>query len=278
MSKFNIYELMAEYSDEEFAPAADNGADIENVRKHVKAKMEKPHRHIRLKTALAAAAVAAAAVTCTGVAIASYSNHITLTVDMLAKKDVVVNYGYNDDGGSFRETDYGDNEESVSPVELRAGRLWFVADGQDFDVTDMVDMETAYIYKTTNPNTGLADWIVVGGTPECYGFYEIMKYGDQKDDICTCETEFCMHCRQTVSFGEATAVIGTYTINGEDIPEYKMTEDERAEAWKMAERGEARYTSRTAPWMRNAREELGLEWQNMFEREDGTIMSFGMGE
>lgn len=276
MSKYNIYELMGEYSDEEFAPAIDNSVDIENVRKHVKEKIKKPHRHIKLKTAFIAAAVAAAAVVCTGVAIATYSNHVTLTVDMLAKKDVMVNYGYSDDGGSYRETDYGKNEEYISPLELRDGRLRFVADGQDFDVTDMIDMETAYIYKTVNPDTGLADWIVVGGTPECYGFYEIMKYGVQRDEGCTCEKEFCMHCRQTISYGETTTSIGTYTINGEDIPEYKMTEEERVEAWKMAERGEARYTVRTAIWMRNAREELGLSWQNMFESEDGIIFSFGM--
>lgn len=275
MNKYNIYELMGEYTDEEFAPAIDNNTDVNDVRKCVKEKIEKPRRHIRLKTALIAAAVAAATVICTGVAIATYSNHVTLTIDMLTNKGVVVNLGYSDNGVNYRETDYGATEEYISPLELREGRLWFVADGQDFDVTDMIDMETAYIYKTVNPDTGLADWIVIGGIPECYGFYEIMKYGDQKDE-CTCEKEFCMHCRQIISWGETTTSIGTYTINGEDIPEYEMTEEERAEAWNMAERGEARYTLRTAIWMRNAREELGLSWQNMFESEDGTIISFGM--
>lgn len=275
MSKYDIYELMGEYTDEEFAPSIDNSINVKEVRKHVEERVEMPRRHIRLKTALVAAAVAAAAAICTGVAIATYNNHVTLTVDMLATKGVVVNYGYSDDGGSYRETDYRETEE-ISPLELREGRLWFVADGQDFDVTDMIDMETAYIYKTVNPDTGLADWIVVGGTPECYGFYEIMKYGPHRDEMCTCEKEFCMHCKQTVSYGEITTSIGTYTINGEDIPEYKMTEEECVEAWNMAKRGEARYTLRTALWMRNAREELGLSWQNSFESEDGTIMSFGM--
>lgn len=264
MSKYDIYELMGEYTDEEFAPEIDNSINIKDVRKSVEERVEMPRRHIRLKTALVAAAVAAAAVICAGVAIATNNNHVTLTIDMLTKKDVAVSFGYSDSDGSYRDTDYGDVDEYISPLELREGRLWFVADGQDFDVTDMIDMETPYIYKTVNPDSGLADWIVVGGTPQCYGFYEIMKYGAQRDEVCTCEKEFCMHCRQVISGGKATAIV-TYTINGEDIPEYKMTEEERAEAWEMAERGEARYTSRIAPWMRNAREELGLDWQNMFD-------------
>lgn len=58
------------------------------------------------------------------------------------------------------------------PVELRGGRLWFTADGQELDITDLVDENTPYIYTRTDPGSGTTGYIIVGGTPENFGWAE----------------------------------------------------------------------------------------------------------
>ena len=64
------------------------------------------------------------------------------------------------------------------PVELRGGRLWFTADGQELDITDLVDEDTPYIYTRTDPGSGTTGYIIVGGTPENFGWAE---FGTQTD-------------------------------------------------------------------------------------------------
>lgn len=58
------------------------------------------------------------------------------------------------------------------PVELRGGRLWFTADGQELDITGLVDENTPYIYTRTDPGSGTTGYIIVGGTPENFGWAE----------------------------------------------------------------------------------------------------------
>lgn len=280
MSKYDIYELMGEYTDEEFAPQQDNNAHIKEVRKRVSERVKMPHRHLKLKTGLAAAAVAAAV--CVGTAaFASPNGEVTMFVDMLTYDGAKIVLGYDESGNCRQRELYLDQEENKRPpLEVRDDRLWFVADGQDFDITDMIDLETAYIYKTVNSDTGLADWLVVGGIPEYYGFYEIVKYSDVKkgsSEDCQCGTEFCFHTVGTIDNSDHMW-LGVYTIDGVDIPDYMMTEEELEQAWAKAEKGEAVYRVKSAPWMRKARAELGITWQDMFEDEEGIGFSTDWGE
>ena len=248
MSKYDIYELMGEYADEEFAPEKDSNIDVKDVRKRVSKHIKMPHRSIKLKAALALAAVTAAV--CTGAAISAFpnGNDVTMYVDMLTKKDIKLTFGYNEYGETFEEDD-GAAYDVIFPLELVEDRLWFVADGQNFDITDMIDMDTGYIYKTVNPGTGLADWVIVGGTPECYGFYEIMKYGDARDENCDCDVEFCYHCGQVIDSGGIFSCVDIYIIDGEAIPAYEMTEEEIQRAEEMVEAGEAVLQVKSLPWL-----------------------------
>lgn len=58
-----------------------------------------------------------------------------------------------------------------NPVEIRDGRMWFVAGGKELDITDLVDENTPYIYTSTLAD-GHISHVIVGGTPEDYGFAE----------------------------------------------------------------------------------------------------------
>lgn len=69
-----------------------------------------------------------------------------------------------------------DESERKSPAELINGRLIFTADGQYTDITDLIDEKTPYIYEGTNPQNGLPDIIIVGGTTEDYGWVEQLMY------------------------------------------------------------------------------------------------------
>lgn len=56
-------------------------------------------------------------------------------------------------------------------VSLEEDRLWVVARGQRVDVTDQVDEKTPYV-DTWWDGEGNLYYVIVGGTPEDYGWYE----------------------------------------------------------------------------------------------------------
>ena len=60
-----------------------------------------------------------------------------------------------------------------APVVLEDGHLWFTADGQHTDITDLIDQETPYIYTAVNRLTGRPSYIIVGGTPYDFGYAEV---------------------------------------------------------------------------------------------------------
>ncbi len=60
-----------------------------------------------------------------------------------------------------------------APAVLENGRLWFTADGQHIDITDIIDENTPYIYTAVNPTTNRPSYIIVGGTPDDFGYAEI---------------------------------------------------------------------------------------------------------
>ncbi len=60
------------------------------------------------------------------------------------------------------------------PAEVRDGRLYFIANGEDIDITDQCSMDTAYIYVMQD-KTGTLHYIFVGGRPDNWGYGCIMK-------------------------------------------------------------------------------------------------------
>ena len=277
MRRYNIYELMNDYKDTEFdpekgttefVPEKEEKADIGAVRQLVEKRVKLSCRHLKIKILAIAAAVTAAV--CTGAAaFASPGDESTVWYfDMLTEKNVRIEYGYSEEyEGNYYSVDH--SGETISPVELRGDRLWFVADGQEFDLTDMIDMETAYVYKTVNPVTKLADWIVIGGTPEYYMYYEFFKYGESKVTLeeCNCGKEFCEHDQDYIT-GSVMPYLDVYVIDGVETPAYKMTDEEIAKAQEGVNKdtGEVIQIVYNAPWMESVKDEFGFSEKSLFTR------------
>lgn len=60
------------------------------------------------------------------------------------------------------------------PAEVRDGKLYFIANGENIDITDLCSIDTAFIYVVEDA-TGIQHYIIVGGTPDNWGYQIIMK-------------------------------------------------------------------------------------------------------
>ena len=146
MKRLEISRLMDEYQDDEFFPQGGGTADVQAVKDRVLAKAAPAKkRPAPLKMALLAAALAVASVLC----IAAGLKRVALEFD-------------NDEPLDFRN----------DPVQLEDGRIFFVLDGQRTDITDQINSETPYIYDDSNPSAGTFHYLIVGGTPDRYGWLE----------------------------------------------------------------------------------------------------------
>ena len=157
--KLEVSKLMDRYTDTEFAPPEGEFVDADAVRDRVLAQAASPRRKKRLgvKLLLVAAVLAA----CAGLLAAGRAavRYVSPTGAVLVGGD-----GYN-------RAQVGKAEVVV----LEEGRLWFVADGQRIDITDLVDENTAYTYVVSDPDTGATSHIIAGGTPEDFGWCEIFE-------------------------------------------------------------------------------------------------------
>lgn len=161
MKRLEISRLMDEYTDTEFFPAGGSVAGPEAVKARVLANVKAPagkERMPRRKKALLAAALAAVMVVLVGAGF-PYIRHRLV-------------------GGtlSFEQTTDGRITafvHSSEVMELEGGRLYFNQDdGQRIDVTDLISEETPYLYDGSDPDAGTIYYIILGGTPECYGYLE----------------------------------------------------------------------------------------------------------
>ena len=174
MKKYEITELMRNYTDDEFniegENAADSGKVVENVMAQVKAKKRmKPL--FKVLVAAAAAAVALAG-TATAVTLVAGGFFHTAT-------GTYIEYNEVEDYPSALSVTF-DTHGETSPIELRDGRLWFVCDGQELDLTGLIDEETPYIYTYENEDSGESSYVVVGGTTEEYGYADIFTINDER--------------------------------------------------------------------------------------------------
>lgn len=64
------------------------------------------------------------------------------------------------------------------PIVLEDGRLWFIEGDRRTDITDLVDESTPCCRAVVNPETGgVTDLLVVGGTPENFGWAVFHRTG-----------------------------------------------------------------------------------------------------
>lgn len=61
-------------------------------------------------------------------------------------------------------------EENVKFCESRNGRLYFIGNGENLDITDLCSADKAFVYAVADKD-GRVGYLAVGGTPESYGQY-----------------------------------------------------------------------------------------------------------
>ena len=171
MKRFMISELMDEYVDQEVFPQGGESVDTGAVKARVLAKAApaKKRRMPRWKTALIAAALAVGAILCIAAALPIISYQQVDGSSMLVQTDGehYLYIGYNLSGWE-------------KPIVLEGGRLWMVAGGRHTDITDLIDEKTPYIVEGADSVSGLKSYLIVGGTPEDFGWeqWSEMPLGD----------------------------------------------------------------------------------------------------
>jgi hypothetical protein len=157
-----ISKLMDHYTDTEFCPREGVFADPQAVRERVLAQVRPGRRKKRLGGKLLL--VAAVAAVCMGLMATAYGIY---SVRYVSPAGAVL----EGENGTATTGQVGCGEVVV----LEEGRLWFVADGQRVDLTGLADGSTAYTYVTRDPDTGAVSNLIVGGTPEDFGWCEIFQ-------------------------------------------------------------------------------------------------------
>ena len=124
----------------------------------------KPRRPIRI---LITAAVVAAALTAGALAASGVLSRIPL----LTGGQIEVSYGTGEDGSSYGRISKSTGEENC-PVEIQDGVVWFTTEtGEELDITGQFSETEPYVYSYTD-SVGARHDVVVGGTPENYGYFE----------------------------------------------------------------------------------------------------------
>ena len=124
-----------------------------------------------------------------GAAVTAFALMLTMVLclspEARAAADRVVKYFFpGSDITVYEETDADGNTvgitcvdtEAPSFAELRDGRLYFVGNGENLDITDQITEEKPYYY-TYIDSYGLTHYMAVGysGTIENYGIYEFIR-------------------------------------------------------------------------------------------------------
>lgn len=144
-------------------------------------------------------------------------------------------WGDGSDGGEIVLTVPGPED---APLVLEDGRLWFVGGGERTDVTGLIDENTPYIYEHTDPVTGYRGWLILGGTPEDFGWAEYADVGSGSG--LTGKRFFRIYV----------------TLDGERIRDTDLTREQRERTDQMDSiPTEVVY----APWLVSAMEQLGVE-------------------
>lgn len=162
MKKLEISKLMNGYVDEELQPK-EGLVDRERVKELVRARGCR--RRVQKRRVLL---VAAALAVCLGLVGWSYGERI---FQLVGGGQVTIGGSGGEGYGEVHTSDGYDENGQPLVVSLEEGRLWVVARGQRVDVTDRVDENTPYV-DTWWDGEGNLYYVIVGGTPEDYGWYE----------------------------------------------------------------------------------------------------------
>lgn len=159
MKRLEISKLMDGYTDDEFFPEGGQTADPEAVKARVLAQVKAPAKRRRMprwKTALIAAALAVGA-------LLSIAAGLPGLVYQLANGTLT----FTQTSNSKITTLYSD-----VIMSLEDGRVFSLLNDGHVDITDRISRDTPYIIDCGDPETGLTHYVVMGGTPEHYGWFE----------------------------------------------------------------------------------------------------------
>lgn len=130
----------------------------------VTAMTTKLRRPIRI---LITAAVVAAALTAGALAASGVLSRIPL----LTGGQIEVSYGTRPDGSGYADISRSTDVENC-PIEVRDGVVWFTTETEEeVDITGQFSETEPYVYSYTD-SVGARHDVVVGGTPENYGYFE----------------------------------------------------------------------------------------------------------
>lgn len=140
-------------------------------------------------------------------------------------------YKYNNGFQYVMTVDFNDWGSRPAPVEVdEEGTVWFIYDGQRIDITGQFNQDNAYVYEGINPETGLPDYILVGGTPEHIGWGEIVMLPDESNPFAASATggeypsTWFMSAIETLCAEELNVLRGdTVLYSGELQPEPQDT-------------------------------------------------------
>ncbi|MCI8329632.1 MAG: hypothetical protein HFG02_08515 [Oscillibacter sp.] len=165
MEHLEISKIMDEYTDTEFFPVGASDVDPEAVKARVLAGIKAPTMRKRMsqKKKLLLAAGLAAALVLMGAGLPS------LVHQAYRLLNTTLTFEQNPDSKSVTY------EHGASSIEVEDGRLFFVLDEERTDITDFISDDTPYIYDGSDPETGLTYYLIMGGTPENYGWLEWVK-------------------------------------------------------------------------------------------------------
>lgn len=165
-TQYRVSELMDNYTDNKFLVSERQGADTEAVLKGVMDKV-KPKKRLRFSVRVLAAAAVAAAVSITAAVTATASKPVrTYTLADGSK------FTY---GGEVPCVVNGDGSSEDNIYVIENGRVYFTFDDQHLDITDLIDYDTPYCYRsdlTDSLGEVHEHWVAVGGTPKYIGWAE----------------------------------------------------------------------------------------------------------
>lgn len=165
-NEVKISRLMDAYTDGEFFIQGESEVDLDTVKNNVIAKAAGKNKRVKplVKVLIAAAAAAVLAAGATAARIVTRGGYDTPT-------GISVNYWWSEDGGGWGVSF---DEDRPVPIKVEEGkRLMFAANGQNIDITNLVDENTPYIYTYKN-SAGDACYIVAGGAAGDYGYIDLV--------------------------------------------------------------------------------------------------------
>lgn len=162
MKKIEISELMNGYVDEKLQ-RREGLVDRDRVKKLVRARIRRGQ--LRQRRILL---IAAALTMCLGLVGWSCGERI---FQLVGGGQVTIGGSMGEGYGEVHTSDGYDGNGQPLVVSLEESRLWVVVLGQRVDVTEQVDEKTPYV-DTWWDEEGNLYYVIVGGTPEDYGWYQ----------------------------------------------------------------------------------------------------------